>query len=67
MYIRYNVTLKKENVNSSISYWADSFSVDEYRILRIKSCECGDITVRIQPNERLIVEDVFVEDEFDDI
>lgn len=67
MQICYNVTLKKEKINSSISYWADSFSVDEHRVLRVKSKECGDITVSIQPNEKLIVEEIRVKDDFDDI
>lgn len=67
MEIRYDVTLKNESKNSSISYWADSFSVDEHRILRVKSRDCGDITVRINPNERLIVRDVIVMDEWDEL
>lgn len=67
MQIYYDVTLKDEIKNSSISYWADSFSVDENRILRVKSRECGDITVRIEPNERLVVNDVFVKDEWDEM
>ena len=61
------LTLKDEAKNSSISYWADSFSVDENRILRVKSKDCGDITVQINPNERLVVEDVFVKDEWDEM
>ena len=67
MQIYYDITLKDETANNSISYWADSFSVDENRILRVKSKECGDITVRIEANERLIVKDVFIEDEFDEM
>ena len=67
MQIYYDVILKNETNNSSISYWADSFSVDKNRILRVKSMDCGDITVKIMDDERLIVRDVFVEDEFDEI
>lgn len=67
MQIYYDVTLKDETRNRSISYWADSFSVDENRILRVKSKDCGDITVRIVDNERLIVRDVFVKDEWDEM
>lgn len=67
MQVYYDVTLKDETKNNSISYWADSFSVDENRILRVKSRECGDITVSIEPNERLIVKDVFVKDEWDEM
>ena len=67
MQIYYDVTLKDETKNSSISYWADSFSIDENRILRMKSKDCGDITVKIDVNERLVVRDVCVEDEFDEM
>lgn len=67
MQIYYDVTLKDETKNNSISYWADSFSVDENRILRVKSKECGDITVKINDNERLVVKDVVAEDEWDEI
>ena len=67
MQIYYDVTLKDETKNSSISYWADSFPIDENRILRVKSKDCGDITVKIDVNERLVVRDVCVEDEFDEM
>lgn len=67
MQIYYDITLKDKRKNNSISYWADSFSVDENRILRVKSEECEDITVKIQPNERLIVKDVFIKDEWDEM
>lgn len=59
MKIYYDVQLVNDK-GGSVSYWADSFSVDEYRILRVKSCECGDITVQINPNEKLIVSEVHV-------
>lgn len=62
----YDIVLKDESRNVSISYWADSFSVDRYRILRVKSEECGDVTVAIGDNERMFVSEVFVEDEFDE-
>lgn len=65
MQIYYDVTLKDDSKNCSISYFADSFSVDKNRVLKVKSRECGDITVKIDINERLIVHDVFVEDEYD--
>ena len=67
MQIYYDVTLKDETKNSSISYWADSFSIDEHRILRVKSRDCGDITVQIDPNERVIINDVIVTDEWDEL
>ncbi len=63
MKIYYDITLKDEIKNNSISYWADSFSVDENRILRVLSKDCGDITVKISADERLIINDVFIEDE----
>lgn len=50
----------------SISYWADSFSVDEYRILRVKSVEFGDVTVSIRDDERMFVSEVSVKDELDE-
>lgn len=65
--VYYDITLKDETKNNSFSYFADSFSVDENRILKVKSIVCGDITVRIEANERLIVKDVFVEDEWDEM
>lgn len=67
MEIRYNVTLKDEDKNNSISYWADSFSVDKHGVLRVQSRDCGNITVQIGPNERLIVRDVVVTDEWDEL
>lgn len=67
MQIYYDITLKDENQNTSISYWVDSFSVDENRILRVQSKDCGDITVKIDVNERLVVRDVCVKDEFDEM
>ena len=63
----YDIELKDEGKSSSISYWADSFSIDEHRILRVKSRDCGDITVQIDPNERVIINDVIVTDEWDEL
>lgn len=67
MEIHYDITLKDEGKNNSISYWADSFSVDEHRVLRVQSRDCGNITVQIDPNERLIVRDMVVTDEWDEL
>ena len=67
MEIHYDIELKDEGKNSSISYLADSFSIDEHRILRVKSRDCGDITVQIDPNERVIINDVIVTDEWDEL
>lgn len=65
MQMYYDVCLRNENTNGSISYLADSFSVDEYRILRIKSREFGDVTVKIDVNERLTVSEFWIEDNLD--
>ena len=67
MEIYYDITLKNEDKNSSVSYWADSFSVDEHRVLRVQSRDCGNCTVMFDPNERLIVHDVIVKDEWDEL
>lgn len=67
MQIFYDITLKDESKNRSVSYWADSFSVDEHRILRVYSRDCGNVTVMIEPNERLFVRDVIVTDEWDEL
>lgn len=66
MQLYYDVTLQNESTNCSISYLADSFSVDEHRILRIKSKEWGNVTVKIEDDERLIVNEIELKDEFDD-
>ena len=68
MQIYYDVTIKDETKNNvSVSYWADSFSVDKNRILRVYSEECGNVVVTIGANERLFVKDVLVKDEWDDM
>lgn len=67
MEIHYDIKLKDEDGNSSISYWADSFSIDEQRVLRVQSRDCGNITVQIHPDERVIVHDVIVTDEWDEL
>lgn len=67
MMLYYDVKLKNDIGNSSISYLADSFSVDENRILRIKSIEFGDITVKIHENEKIVVNEIILKDECDDM
>lgn len=67
MKVYYDVKLKNDIKNSSISYLADSFSVDENRILTIKHREFGNIVIEIKNNERLVVDEIFYKDEFDDI
>lgn len=59
----YDVVLVGKN-GCSISYWADSFSIDRNGVLRVQSYECGDITVVIGPDEELHVSSVDVEDSF---
>lgn len=67
MRIYYDVILENNIKKRSVSYWADSFSVDENRILRVISQECGNVTVMMDVNDRLIVRDILVEDEFDNV
>lgn len=66
MKIYYDIVIKNESKNSSISYWADSFSIDDNRLLRVKSTDCGDIYISIDVNDRVFITDVLVEDEFDE-
>ena len=63
----YDITIKYKDKKGSISYWADSFSVDKNGILRIKSVDCGDVTVHIKTNENLSVCSVDVKDEYDEM
>lgn len=67
MEIYYDIEVKDEITNGSVSFWADSFSVDENRILRVKSREYGDVTVEIKSDKRLTVRDVIVTDEWDEL
>ena len=67
MKICYDIKITNEAKNSSVFYWADSFSIDEHRVLRVKSRDCGDITVQIDPNHRLSINDVIVKDEYDEL
>lgn len=63
----YSVTLLNKKTNSLVSYWADCFSVDKNGVLRVQSRECGDITVRIKPEEHLSVYTADVKDEFEEM
>ncbi len=67
MEIYYDIKLKHENKNCSISYLADSFSVDENRVLRVQSRDCGNVAVQIDLNQRLSVRDLIVTDEWDEM
>lgn len=62
----FDVTLRDEK-NCSISYWADSFSVDENGILSVYSRDCGNIKVKIQNDEKLSVETVDVKEEWEEM
>lgn len=62
----YDVVLTNKNRNVKISYLADSFSVNDYRILKIYSKEYGDVVVQIENDEELSVTEIELEDEWDD-
>lgn len=59
----YDITILND-IGGSISYWADSFSVDEHRILRVYSRDCGNVVVQLQCDEVLTVQGVIVPDEY---
>lgn len=63
----YDITIKDKDKNGSISYWADSFSVDKNGILRVQSVNCGNITVQIKTNQILSVCSIDVKDEYDEM
>ncbi len=63
----YDVVLENEIKKYSVFYLADSFSVDENRILKIKSREFGDVANILDDNDRIIVSDLCIKDEFDDL
>lgn len=58
MKIYYDITLKDETKDTSVSYLADSFSIDKNRILKAKSKDCGDITIKIDSNKKLSVREL---------
>lgn len=70
----YDVVLTNKKLNSKITFLADSFSVNDDRILKIYSKEYGDVVVQITADEELTVneteleseEDVFFDDTTDD-
>lgn len=66
MKIYYDITIKNDEKNNYVSYFAEGFSIDENRILKIKSKGYGDISVKISPNERLIICDVIEKDEWNE-
>lgn len=58
--IYYDIVLTNKRIDSEISYIADSFSVDENRVLRIKSNEFGNVVVKINNDEALTVSEIIV-------
>ena len=62
--MRYDVTLKNEINNNSRTYLADSFLVDENRVLSIKSTECGDVVVNIDIDEKIIITVLIINEGF---
>lgn len=62
----YEVVITNKNRNRKISYLADSFSVNDDRILKIKSKEYGDLVVQIESEEELTVNEIELKDELDD-
>lgn len=65
MIIYYDVTLINRKRNSKTSYVADSFSVDDNRILKIKSKVYGNLVTKIENDEELSVIELKVNDELD--
>lgn len=66
MHTCYDITIKNKTKSVTVCYWADSFSIDQDRLLKVQSQKCGDVTVRLKPSESLTVKDVLVEDEWDE-
>lgn len=58
MKILYDITIRDEAKNRYGSYLADSFSIDENRILKVKSEDYGNTTVKINSNEKLAVREL---------
>lgn len=63
----YDVIITNKNRNRKTSYLADSFSVNDDRILRINSKEFGNILVQIESDEELAISEIELKDEGDDI
>lgn len=61
----YDVVLTSKNRNVKVSYLADSFSVNDDRILKINSREYGDVVVQIQGDEELSVNEIELRDYYE--
>lgn len=63
----YDVIVTNKNRNRKISFLADSFSVNDDRILKIKSKEYGNVVVEIKQDEELSVHEIVLKDFADGI
>lgn len=61
----YDVVLTDKKRNRKISFLADSFSVNDDRILKIKSKDYGDVNVQITSDEELSVNEIELKDYWD--
>lgn len=62
----YDITLFNEK-GGSMSFWADSFSIDKNGVLRVQSEECENVTIQIEPNETLSMRSIEVREGCDDM
>lgn len=63
----FDITVRNDKTNSSISYWADSFSLNDNAILSVYSRDCGNIKVKIEQYETLTIETVDVKEEWEEM
>lgn len=63
----FDITVRNDKMNRSVSYWADSFSLNEKAVLSVYSKDCGDIKVKIEPQETLTIETVDVKEEWEEM
>lgn len=63
----YDIKVKSTNNKGTFNYWADSFSIDEYGILRVRSEEAGGCVVQIEPTEEIEIKSVDVKEIWDDL
>lgn len=61
----YDIKIHTKNKNIFASYLADAFSINEDRILKIKSREFGDLVVQIEPNEEVTVQEIELKDDWE--
>lgn len=62
----YEVVLTNVKRNVITSYLADSFSVNDDRILTINSKEFGNVVIEIISDEKLTVNEIELKDKYDD-